>query len=296
MEREYFELDVFGTGPFTGNPVAVVMGADDFTTEEMQAIASWTNFSETTFVLTPTDPRADYRVRIFSPYTEFPFAGHPTLGTARAWREAGGEPQIAGNIVQECAVGLVEIQEETIRNAQERKETIFSFATPDLQRGGEVDDADLAAIIQSCGLQRDDVVAAVWGDNGPGWIIVQLKSAAAVREVKVQENAMKFGLVGFVADDEAVDEGPLYEVRAFTGTREDPVTGSLNGAVAQWLRERDEVPEIYTAMQGSQVGRAGLVHVYDDGANIWIGGAVDVHVRGTMFPHANSLKEDGADE
>ncbi len=288
MEHEYFELDVFGTGPFSGNPVAVILNADDFSSEEMQAIAAWTNFSETTFVLEPTDPRADYRVRIFTPYTELPFAGHPTLGTARAWREAGGEPHNRGELIQECATGLVTVAEETIRNAQELKETIYSFATPPLLHSGELSEEDIQEIANVCSIDRGDIVAAAWGDNGPGWRMLQLNSAAAVRAVKVKSNDLKFGIVGF--EEDAADDSSLYEVRAFTGIREDPVTGSLNGAIATWMRHRELVPETYTASQGSQVGRAGLVHIYDDGSNIWIGGAVDVHVRGTMYPHANSLK------
>lgn len=284
MEHEYFEVDVFATSPFSGNPLAVIANAGDLDTEQMQAIASWINFSETSFLLPPTESSADYRVRIFTPFEELPFAGHPTLGSARAWRSLGIEPHKHGRIVQECALGLVTIQEEAIRNDEGNKQKIFSFATPDLLKSGPLSDDELASACAAINIDPSEVVDHGWGDNGPGWKILQLRDAEAVRQLKPKtSHAEKVGVVGL-----SDDEGPEYEVRAFMFGLEDPVTGSLNGSVAQFMRDRKLVPESYTATQGSQLGRAGVVHVFDDGKEIWIGGSVHIRVSGTLTS-GNSL-------
>ncbi|WP_411708524.1 PhzF family phenazine biosynthesis protein [Corynebacterium sp. LaCa116] len=266
MQHQFFEVDVFATGPFSGNPLAVVADADDLSTEEMQRIANWTNFSETTFLCSPTEPGADYRVRIFTPYEEFPFAGHPTLGSARVFAELSGA---TGSVVQECGVGLVTVRQEEGR---------FAFATPPLVRSGALTDNELSEAAAVLGISAEDVVDSGWVDNGPGWRLVQLDSAAAVRALDPTPTpGVKVGVVGLSGGD-----SPAYEVRAITGQFEDPVTGSLNGGTAQFLRAKQAVPECYTAAQGGQVGRSGLVHITDDGEDIWVGGRAHIRVRGTL--------------
>lgn len=266
---DYLELDVFATGAFTGNPVGVVAAADALSEAEMAGIAAWTNFSETTFLLEPQDPGADYRVRIFTPTEEFPFAGHPTLGTAAAWLELGGTPARPGTVVQECGVGLVEVRV----GADE-----LAFATPPLRRTGPLDEAELERVTSAFGLSRDEIVAHAWGDNGPGWRLVQLADPARLDSLKHPgPGGPKVGFIALTGED-----APLYRVRAFTPNFEDPVTGSLNGAAAQWLRARGLAPLRFTAAQGAHVGRAGEVCLTDDGTAIWVGGRVRTRVRGTL--------------
>ena len=267
MQHRFFEVDVFATGPFSGNPLAVIADADDLSTEEMQRIAHWTNFSETTFLCSPTDPAADYRVRIFTPHEEFPFAGHPTLGSARVVAELHGT---TGTLVQECGVGLVTVRQEDGR---------FSFATPPLVREGELSESELEEAASALGVDIADVVDSGWVDNGPGWRLVQLESADSVRALApTPTKGVKVGVVGLC--DAGSD--PAYEVRAITAQFEDPVTGSFNGGAAQFLRAKNAVPARYTAAPGSQVGRDGRVYITDDGDNIWVGGEVHVRVRGTV--------------
>ena len=277
MEHEYFEVDVFATTPFSGNPLAVIANAGDLDTEQMQAIARWINFSETSFLLPPTQSDADYRVRIFTPFEELPFAGHPTLGSARAWRSLGIDPIKSGQIIQECAIGLVTVQEEKIRNEEGKKQKIFSFATPDLIKSGPLTEAEVASACAALNIDPEQVIDHGWGDNGPGWKILQLKDADAVKAIQPKAtHDEKVGVVGTYA------EGPAYEVRAFMYGLEDPVTGSLNGSVAQFMRSRKLVPESYTATQGGNLGRAGVVHIFDDAKEIWVGGSVHIRVSGTL--------------
>lgn len=269
MHLDYFEVDVFATTAFSGNPLAVIAGADELSTEQMQRIANWINFSETTFLLHPTTTDADYRVRIFTPHEEFAFAGHPTLGTARVFCELTGH---TGDLVQECGVGLVDIKEER---------EVFSFATPALYKSGPLSAAELSESAAALGIDEADICDAAWADNGPGWRLVQLRDAAAVRALQPNNaRGIKVGVVGLESLQQAGQ--PLYEIRAFTPGFEDPVTGSLNGAAAQFMRERGLVPDSYTARQGSQLGRNGLVHITDDGASVWVGGNVHVRVRGSL--------------
>ncbi|OAH25083.1 phenazine biosynthesis protein PhzF [Corynebacterium stationis] len=278
MEHEYFEVDVFATTPFSGNPLAVVANAGELDTQQMQSIAAWINFSETSFLLPPTESSADYRVRIFTPFEELPFAGHPTLGSARAWRSLGIEPHKHGRIVQECALGLVTIQEEAIRNDEGVKQKIFSFATPELLKSGPLSPDELASACDALNISSDEVIDHGWGDNGPGWKILQLRDATAVKQLKPKSQQQeKVGVVGTYDG-----QGSAYEVRAFMFGLEDPVTGSLNGSVAQFMRERGHVPDTYTASQGSQLGRNGIIHVFDDGKEIWIGGSVHIRVAGKL--------------
>lgn len=275
--RRYAEVDVFASGrPWSGNPLAVVVDADGLGDSDMQAFASWTNLSETTFLLPPTSDAADYRVRIFTPAGELPFAGHPTLGTARVWLEHGGVPRRPDLAVQECAYGLIAVRVDA---------DTLAFDAPPRTRTGPLDADTLRRTVACLGIATDDVVAHEWGDNGPGWAMVQLRSADAVRAARPDVSALgelKLGLVGLERPG-----GPFaYEVRAMLPPpmpREDPVTGSLQAAVAQWFRGRGLVPERYRAAQGSQVGRAGEVSVVDDGDRLWIGGRAVVRVMGHVY-------------
>ena len=272
MHLQFFEVDVFATSAFSGNPLAVVAHADELSTQQMQAIAHWTNFSETTFLLNPTDPAADYRVRIFSPHEEFAFAGHPTLGSAAVWRVLGNEPQKEGTIAQECGVGLVSVREN---------EGIYSFSTPPLRASGPLSSGELAEACAGLNISAADVLDSAWVDNGPGWRLIQLRDATAVRAIRPAAIRPKVGVVGML-DSAAGASSAAYEVRAFTAEFEDPVTGSFNGGAAQFMRARNLVPTRYTATQGSQIGRAGEVFINDDGTDIWVGGRAQIRVRGTL--------------
>ncbi len=282
--RPFRMIDVFPSStPQSGNPLAVVLDAgnlntDGLTTEQMAAFSAWTNLSECTFVLPPTDPQADYRVRIFSLTTELPFAGHPTLGTARAWLDAGGVPRTPGRVIQECGVGLVPVRIE---------EDTLAFAAPPLIRSGPVDDADLAVALSILGVTPADVVEARWIDNGPGWLGVLLSSADAVLAVEPDLTAragqQSIGVVGLNLSgaDAAI------EVRAFFNDgggplREDPVTGSLNASVAQWLTATGRVKAPYVARQGAKVGRDGRVSLTEADGQLWIGGRAVVTVTGSV--------------
>lgn len=274
MIRRFAQVDVFASEPYSGNPLAVVVDAEGLEPAEMQRFARWTNLSETTFLLPPTDPRADYRVRIFTPTEELPFAGHPTLGSAHVWSSNGGVPASADVIVQECGVGLVKVR---------MTESGLAFAAPPLLRGGPVDDLTIDEIADSLGIERGAIVDAAWVDNGPGWIGVLLGSAAEVLAIRPREIRRSLGVVG------AHEAGSkfAYEVRAFYSsggvTVEDPVTGSLNASVAQWLIASGRHVPPYLASQGSVIGHAGVVRVSTDGSGgVWIGGTTVTRVSGTI--------------
>ena len=276
VARPFRQVDVFGSGPFSGNPVAVVHDAEGLTGDEMHAIARWTNLSETTFLLPPDDPGADYRVRIFTPVDELPFAGHPTLGTAHAWTEAGGTPTDPDTVVQECGVGLVTL----------RREPQLAFAAPPLMRSGPVDAELTAAVLAALDLAPDDVRELAWVDNGPGWVGVLLDDAsrlAALRPRVAADADLFLGVVALLDDD----PDAALEVRAFfpAGDQmaEDPVTGSLNASVAQWLLGLGLVEAPYVARQGTVIGRRGRVGVdQDDDGTIWVGGATTTAVTGEL--------------
>lgn len=266
----YFEVDVFARDKFTGNPLAVVAQADELTAKQMQRIANWINFSETTFILSPSDAQADYRVRIFTPNNELLFAGHPTLGTAQVWKELGGEPKTEGRIIQECSAGLI-----TVKTGKR-----FEFAVPPLIKDGPLSATELHAACAYLGIEESDVIESAWVDNGPGWSALQIDNVETVRSLKpVGDAPFKIGVVGMC--DERAEAA--YEVRAFTLGYEDPVTGSLNGSIAQWMRSRNVVPDRYVATQGSQLGRDGLIQIHDDGEHIWVGGHVGIRVKGEVF-------------
>jgi PhzF family phenazine biosynthesis protein len=278
------QVDVFATGPLTGNPVAVVHDADDLDDAQMAAFARWTNLSETTFLLRPTDPGADYRLRIWTPGGELPFAGHPTLGSAHAWLEAGGTPRSAERVVQECGVGLVTVRRDAGGDGDDGAARL-AFAAPPLRRSGTVGPEDLARIARGLRVSVADIADAAWVDNGPGWVAARLDDAAAVLAVEPDLAAfgdLKIGVVGPYAPGES---DAAVEVRAFVpdiGVAEDPVTGSLNAGLGQWLAG-SFLPASYVASQGTALGRRGRVHVrLDADGEVWVAGAAVTTVAGTV--------------
>jgi PhzF family phenazine biosynthesis protein len=274
MLRQFRQVDVFAASPYSGNPLAVVLGADGLTDEQMSRFANWTNLSETTFVLEPDDDQADYRVRIFTPSLELPFAGHPTLGTCHAWLEAGGKPRQPGVVIQQCGAGLVTIGQDA---------SGFRFAAPPLLRSGPVDEALARRVAEILRIDRDEIVDLQWADNGPGWIAVLLDSAEAVLAVKPGPTDLDLGVAG-----PHPPGGPAaFEVRAFLPkngtTDEDPVTGSLNASLAQWLLATGRAQAPYLARQGTALGRNGQVRITADAdGTVWVGGDVITCISGTV--------------
>jgi PhzF family phenazine biosynthesis protein len=274
--RPFRQVDVFTESALHGNPVAVLHDSAGLTTERMHAFTDWTNLSECTFLADPSHQDADYAVRIFCPGRELPFAGHPTLGTCHAWLEAGGEPR-GDVVVQECGAGLVRIR---------RQDDLLAFAAPPLLRGGPLDESDLDRIVRGLGIERADVVDHQWCDNGPPWRSVLLASAEEVLALRPDMSILNGLDVGVVGPHSTGSETDV-EVRAFfskgTTVEEDPVTGSLNAALAQWLIGSGMLPERYVASQGSALGRKGRVHVQRDGDDIWIGGQCVSVLEGTAL-------------
>lgn len=280
MERRFQLIDVFHDQPLSGNPLAVVVDADGLSTEQMQLITRWLNLSETTFLLPPTTPGADYRVRIFTLDREMPFAGHPTLGTCHAWLNAGGQPHNDGEIIQECGAGLVPIR---------RNEIGFAFAAPPLLRSGAVDEAKLQEIADFLRVDRSQIVDAQWADNGPGWVAILLESAEAVLALnppREHPSRLDIGVVGPYSPGSPA----AFELRAFFsdhngGIVEDPVTGSLNASVAQWLLSSGRASAPYTASQGTRLSRSGRIFIDQDRAGaVWVGGRTS-----TLFSGVCSL-------
>ena len=277
MTHEFQMIDVFGAEPLSGNPLAVVMGADALTTEEMLRLTRWFNLSETTFLLSPTHPAADYRVRIFSLDREMPFAGHPTLGSCHAWLSSGRAPMKETEIVQECGVGLV-----TIR----RDQGLLSFGAPALIRSGPPSPEELTEAIRFLRIEPHEVLDAAWVDNGPGWLGIRLASAEKVLSLDPQRHwpgRIDIGVVGPHSQGDAA-----FEVRAFFNNHlgtivEDPVTGSLNASLAQWLSSTGVARDAYIAAQGTRLGRNGRIHVARDSAGqFWIGGKTYTQVTGRL--------------
>src|SRR5579871_2623222 len=267
-KRPFLQLDVFSAVPFKGNPLAVIAEADGLGTAEMQAIANWTNLSETTFLSRPRNQAADYHVRIFTPVRELPFAGHPTLGSCHAWLALGNTPK-SDTIVQECAAGLVRIKRDGAR---------LAFAAPPQIRSGAVDPELQGRIAASLGLGQGAIKAAQWVDNGPGWV-------AELLGLKQNYSLLPGQSLGIVAPWDPARDGTeaQFELRAFMGRGdEDPVTGSLNASVAQWLIGAGIAKPRYIAAQGTAIGRAGRVHVAQEGDTIWIGGDVAGVIAGTI--------------
>ena len=275
MRRRFAQVDVFSSVPFAGNPVAVVLDGQGLSTEEMQRFASWTNLSETTFVLEPSAPEAHYRARIFTPVAELPFAGHPTLGTCHAWlAHSGFVPAEGDPVVQECDAGLVSVRPT---------DGGLAFAAPPLLRSGPVEDALLAHLATLLRIEPEEIVDSQWVDNGPGWVAVLLESAEAVLALRPDAVDLDVGVVGPLP--EGADEA--LEVRAFFpkdgATVEDPVTGSLNASLAEWLLRSGRVEAPYVARQGTALGREGRVHVSTGASGeIWVGGATSTRIRGEV--------------
>ena len=289
QQRPFKQVDVFTTTPYRGNPLAVVLDGTGLDTKAMQHFTNWTNLSECTFLLPPTPEGAatgaDYRVRIFCPGRELPFAGHPTLGSCHAWLEAGGVPR-GEHVVQECGVGLVKLRRDGQR---------LAFTAPPLIKSGPLDEADVQLIARGLGVAREDITAHAWCDNGPNWRGVMLRSADQVLALQPDATILagldigvvgprgKSGVVGARKADET-----QFEVRAFfpgnNGMTEDPVTGSLNAALAQWLMGAGLAPERYVAAQGTAMAREGRVHIERDAdGNTWVGGASVTCIAGTVL-------------
>ena len=283
MSLSYRTVDVFTEHPYHGNPLAVVVGADELSTDRMQRFANWTNLSETTFLLSPSDPTADYAVRIFTPSQELPFAGHPTLGSCQVWLDNGGAPKQPDRVVQECGAGLVAIKSDG-------KE--LAFKAPPLIRSGPLSADEITRFAAQLGVDPDEVVDGAWVDNGPGWAALLLRDADAVLAIELASVDAKIGAVGpylgVVGPHHTGGDGsPAFEVRAFFSANgspaEDPVTGSLNASVAQWLVASGRANPPYEVAQGRALGRSGRVMISADrdGA-IWVGGHVVTCVSGTV--------------
>jgi PhzF family phenazine biosynthesis protein len=283
--RAFKQIDVFSATPYLGNPLAVVLDGSGLSTAEMQHFTNWTNLSEATFLLPPEHADADYKVRIFCPGRELPFAGHPTLGSCHAWLQAGGQAK-GEFVVQECGIGLVRIRRDGER---------LAFAAPPLLTSGPLDEASLDVIARGLGIARSSILHHAWCHNGPKWRGVMLGSAEQVLALKPDGHILagmdigvvgprgKVGVVGALAQGDDC----AFEVRAFFhvpggGLDEDPVTGSLNAAVAQWLIGAGLAPPRYVAAQGTALGRAGRVHVEQRDTDIWVGGSSVTCVDGTV--------------
>jgi PhzF family phenazine biosynthesis protein len=278
--RRFQQVDVFGSGPLSGNPLAVILDSAGLETAEMEKITRWMNLSETTFLLPPESPEADYKVRIFTLGGELPFAGHPTLGTCHVWR-AFESPRSAETIVQECGLGLVRIRPTAGG---------FAFAAPRLLREGPVEDRFLAEVAAVLGIEMADIVDSRWVDNGPGWVGVLLEDAEKVLGLEPrfpmtpEASRLDIGVVG----PHPPGSEHAYEIRAFFSNDrgemvEDPVTGSLNASVAQWMLETGRVTAPYLARQGTRLQRAGRVSIDQDADGIvWVGGSTVTVIEGTI--------------
>jgi len=305
-QRPYQQVDVFTDTAFLGNPLAVVLDGTGLSDAQMQTFAAWTQLSETTFVLPPTTEGAaggaDYRVRIFTPGAELPFAGHPTLGTAHAWLKAGNMPQKPGVLMQECGVGLV-----TLKQFGER----WAFAAPPLKRS-DISAEDLGPVLAALGLDASEVITAQNLNNGPHWLGLLVDSVDTVLTLEPDHAALKklgtkvgvaarrqapeateaHGLIrranrearSFATSTRIANDPTNLEVRAFAapmGIAEDPVTGSLNASLAQWLMADGHMPAAYSARQGTMLGRAGQVFLSQDAkTQVWVGGNVVACVQG----------------
>ncbi len=271
---QFTQVNVFSADPLGGNPLAVVHAAMGMSEARMAALARWTNLSETTFLLPPTDPGADYYVRIFTPGGELPFAGHPTLGSCHAWLATRGKPRKPGLVVQQCGVGLVPVRCDGPR---------LEFAAPPLRRTGALEPDLLAKIATALALLPSDLVHHQWVDNGPGWCAVMLRSARQVLSLKPDWAALDSLKLGVVGPHDAGQDA-AFEVRAFIGDGgyEDPVTGSLNASLAQWLIDAGLAKSSYVAAQGTTLHRSGRVHLRKEGEEVWVGGDVVDVIRGEV--------------
>jgi PhzF family phenazine biosynthesis protein len=276
-QRPFAQVDVFSPAAYLGNPVAVIFDAEDLEDADMLRIARWTNLSETTFILPPTTREADYRLRIFTLGGELSFAGHPTLGSAHAWLERGGTPKLPERLVQECDAGLVEVR---------RRAELLSFAAPPTRRSGDIEAEYLDDIVGAFGISRDQVVAHQWVDNGPGWAVVRLATAQEVLALEPDLSRIPDAMVGAIG---AYPDGSdhAFEMRTFApgaGVPEDPVCGSMNAAVGQWLTRIGAVSGSYRVSQGRRLGRAGDITITPDpDGTLWVGGSTNTLFRGTAW-------------
>ena len=270
----FAQVNVFSADALGGNPLAVVHAAEGLSEAQMAALARWTNLSETTFLLPATDPGADYYVRIFTPIGELPFAGHPTLGSCHSWLSAGGKPRKPNLVVQQCAVGLVRVRRDGPR---------LEFAAPPLRRTGPLEPELRAKIVRALGLAPSDIVSHQWVDNGPGWCAVMLRSARQVLSLKPDWAALDPLKLGVVGPHDAGHDA-AFEVRAFVGGGgyEDPVTGSLNASLGQWLIGAGLANSSYVAAQGTALRRAGRVYLRKHAEDVWVGGDVVEVIRGEI--------------
>lgn len=275
IKHQFHQLDVFTDQPLLGNALAVVHNAQNLDERTLAGFAQWTNLSETAFLFPPTQAGADYKVRIFTTEGELPFAGHPTLGSCNAWLVAGGKPKSSGFIVQECGVGLVKIRKDKSK---------LAFAAPPLQRTGDLDEKVLVQIIDGLGIRREDIVLHQWIDNGPGWCAVLLKSAEQVLSLHPDFGKLSGLALGVVAPQPKGSDTD-FEVRAFISPSripEDPVTGSLNAGIAQWLIPAGRAKDHYVVSQGAALQRKGRVYIDRVGNDIWVGGNSVVCIEGTV--------------
>lgn len=273
--RRYSEVDVFSATAYRGNALAVVHDAEGLSTADMQQFANWTNLAETTFLLAPTDPLADYRVRIFTASEELPFAGHPTLGSAWAWLESGGTVGRSGVIMQECEAGLV-----PVRVTDDR----LAFEAPPLTRYEAIDESRLQRVASVLGVRREHILDSSWIVNGPRWMGIRLASAQAVLALRPDPNLLDDLEIGVVGPH-APGAETQFEVRAFFGgdaVWEDPVTGSLNAGLARWMSDTGVASSNYIASQGTVLGREGRVHIDIEDGSIWVGGQATLCIEGTV--------------
>ncbi len=278
-QRPFAQVDVFSGTAYLGNPVAVILDADGLDDTHMLRIARWTNLSETTFVLSPTTPEADYRLRIFTPGGELPFAGHPTLGSAHAWLEHGGTPRVSERLVQECEAGLVEVR---------RHNGLLWFAAPPTRRSGDLSAEYLGQIVEAFGIDHDQVLAHQWVDNGPGWAVIRLATAQQVLDLRPDLSRIPAAMVGAIG---AYPDGGehAFELRTFApgvGVAEDPVCGSMNAAVAQWFLRTGTMSGGYRVSQGQRLNRAGDITITaDPDGTIWVGGNTNTLFHGLASTH-----------
>ena len=273
--RPFAQVDVFSATPYLGNPLAVILDAEDLDGDSMQRVARWTNLSETTFVLPPTTPEADYRVRIFTPGGELPFAGHPTLGTAHAWLHHSGSRK--DQVVQECAAGPIEVRS--------RQQALF-FAAPPTLRSGEIEEEYLEQIVTALGIHRSHVVDHQWVDNGPGWAVVRLATAQEVLDLEPDFSQLPNAMIGAIGAHP--DGSPhAYEMRTFApgaGIPEDPICGSMNAGVAQWLIRTGASAAGYRVSQGRRLARAGDITITaEPEGTVWVGGSTNTLFQGTAL-------------
>lgn len=275
--RRFIQCDVFTPQPTLGNALAVVVDGDGMTEQEMQRLAAWTNLAETTFMLPPADPRADYRLRIFSPVREMPFAGHPTLGSCAAWLHCGGQPRQAGRVLQECGIGIVEID---IGNP-----TQPAFTAPPT-RIRAMSDENRAAICAELDIAADKILDTAELDNGPVFQALQLDCAASVLALDSSRvRCPAFKSIGFIGAH-SPDAECQYEVRHLapsSGMSEDPITGSLNAALAHWMQVEGRLPQAVSVAQGTAIGRHGRVAIDPvDRHNVKIGGQTHILIDGEI--------------